>query len=78
MFDPALAVTAFALTALETGVGARYTQSVVAKNVRVAVGWGVLFEGLLLADVWFLMTDKWLAIPILAGSAVGIWWVVRK
>ncbi len=72
-----LVCLAFALTAGETSVGTRYTRAVAEKRRGAAVGYGVLFEALLLADIWFLVSDRWLAIPILIGAAVGTWWAVR-
>lgn len=74
----ALGCVAFAVTIAETSVGAKYTQSVAAKNVRGSVLWGVLFEAILLVDTTLLIGDRWLALPILAGAALGIWLAVRR
>lgn len=76
--DAGLGLAAFVLTALEAGVSAAYTASVVARDVRRSVAWGVVFEALLLLDIWFLLESRWLAGPILVGSGVGIWLVVRR
>lgn len=78
MRDALLALAAFFLTAAETSVGTSYTRAVVAVNIRHAVFWGVLFEALLLVDIWFLMTTYWLAVPILLGAGVGIWWTLNR
>ena len=69
---------AFVLTYLECSVGARYTRCV-ADGVRVqAAHWGTVFEALLLVDIWFITTSKWLAIPILMGAWLGIYRTVRR
>ena len=72
-----LALAAFALTVAEASVGALATRHLIARNVGKAVFWGTLFDALLLADMWFIVEARWLAVPILLGSAVGIWLVVR-
>lgn len=74
----ALGCLALAVTIAETSVGAKYTQSVAGKNVAASVGWGVLFEAILLVDTTLLIGDRWLALPILVGAGLGIWLAVRR
>ena len=76
--DVGLGLLAFGLTVAEASVGALATKHLIARNVRKAVVWGTLFDGLLLADMWFIVEARWLAGPILLGSALGIWLVVRR
>jgi hypothetical protein len=75
--EAGLALLAFALTAAETSVSAVYTRAIVARRRWPAVIWGVVFEAVLLADIWFLVSERWLAVPILVGAGVGIWWIMR-
>lgn len=76
--DAGLGLLAFVLAAVEASVSACYTRSVAAGNVRGAIVWGLIFEAVILLDVWFLIEARWLAIPILAGSGLGIWVALRK
>lgn len=71
-------ILAFVLTYCECAVGARYTKSVADGDRWRAANWGVLFEALLLVDIWFMLSSRWLAIPILCGAWLGVYRTVGK
>ncbi len=71
-------VAAFLLTFLECSVAARYTRHVVGHERLKAANWGTVFEALLLVDMLFIYTDRWLAVPIMAGAWLGIFLTVGR
>jgi hypothetical protein len=73
-----LGLLAFAASALQAFVSARYTQGVVARKKR----WAVLGGGFLDAMDWlnlglFLFVSPWFALPAIVGGMVGVWLAVR-
>lgn len=74
----ALVLLAFGITFLEEAIATRRTQATTARRPVAGANWSALFEFTLLVDVWFLMTDYWLAIPIVLGAWIGAYTSIRR
>lgn len=69
---------AFGITFAEEAIAVRRTQATTAHRPIAGANWSALFEFTLLIDIWFLLTDKWLGIPIVLGAWIGAYISIRR
>jgi hypothetical protein len=60
------------ITVAETFLGTRQTRAIIEGRVIHAANWAALFEFVLVVDIWLLVSERWLVVPIVAGA----WWGV--
>jgi hypothetical protein len=75
--DAALGLAAFAVTWVEAAIGTRQLRATVRGDAWRAAHWGALFEFVLLLDIWFLIHAYWLAVPVILGAWLGVFYSVR-
>lgn len=64
---------AFGLTAVEEFVATRRTLAISERRRLAAANWCALFDAILVVDMVLLVSDPWLAVPMIAGSWCGAW-----
>lgn len=68
---------AFGLTFVEEFVATKRTSAIADRRRLAAANWCAAFDAILVVDMILLVTDVWLAVPMMAGSWLGAWVSLR-
>jgi hypothetical protein len=74
----AMWLLAFWITLAERELATRCTQAIRDRQPVVGANYSALFELVLCIDVWFLVTDYWLGIPIVVGAWIGGYHSIKR
>ena len=75
MNDWILGLVAFVITVAETYVSSKTTQAIASRRKVHAANWNSCFEMILLVDILLVVANwKVVAIPILLGAWIGMYW----
>jgi uncharacterized membrane protein YfcA len=73
-----LGLAVFLITMGETFVAGREKQAIEDRQAVRAATWSTIFEALLLIDIWLVVHEVWVAVPILIGAWLGTWIAVKR